>query len=415
MIERVHLYALFAFAAALALFEGPGEIFCAVAALTSIISAYKKGVAKPAWILLALLGIWVLAGIPGAASATTKLSSEDVLRPLLALAFFAGAFGLGRAGARALEKIAWIFCACLVFNAAYGYLQLAIGELPTDRLFLKNPRSSQIWVPDHIFDHTQENPSGIRGLSGLFYNRLKLAHLGVVGLGVLAIIFIARNKKPPARVAAGIGLAILSIAVVLTYARVALVAFVGAGFVLVLLSMRPRVVGAFAAISALAAVLALKLSPFASERLANAWTDLSFRRAIFSSAVAMFRDHPILGVGHGVYRTVAASYYPPEASGTWLIDAHNLFLHVACESGLVGLAAFAGAVGYALWRLVGRVRRNRESAAPAALLDRAALFGLVAILILGITHFPLHHAPVALAFWTLLGVAGSAERTDGEE
>lgn len=417
MIARAQPMALIVFAAALALFEGPGQIFCAVAALTSIILVVSTGGWKdrPALIILACIAIYALAGIPGAAMATAKLSSEASLRPLSALAFFVGAFGLGRADPRTLERVALAFCACLVLNGAYGFLQITIGELPFDRLFLKNPKSSQIWVPDHIYDHNSANPSGIRGLSGLFYNRLKLAHLGIIGLGALAIIFIARNKSRATRVSAAVGAAILAIAVVLTYARVALVAFVAAGFVLVLLSMRPRIVVAFGALTTAAAALALKLSPYASERVANAWTDLAFRRAIFSSALAMFRDHPLLGTGHGVYRTLAASYYPPEASGTWLIDAHNLFLHVAVETGVVGLAAFSAAVGYALWRLVARVRKNRESGAAIDVLDRAALFGLVAILVLGNTHFPLHHAPVALAFWTLLGVAGRAERTDGEE
>jgi O-antigen ligase len=127
----------------------------------------------------------------------------------------------------------------------------------------------------------------------------------------------------------------------------------------------------------------------------------------------MFRDHPLIGLGHGVYRTEAAAYYPAGASKTWLIDAHNLPLHVAAETGIVGLIGFFGALLWALARVVRRVRRDRLSGAPQAVLDRTALFGLTVILVLGVTHFPLHHAPVALAFWTLLGVAGGAERTDG--
>lgn len=64
------------------------------------------------------------------------------------------------------------------------------------------------------------------------------------------------------------------------------------------------------------------------ERLAHWW-----------AAVGMFSDHPWLGVGIGNYPAV----YPAYALPRWedpLGHAHNFYLNVAAETGLVGLAAY---------------------------------------------------------------------------
>lgn len=411
---RIRDIALIAFAALIALFEGPAQIACAIAVAACLWGAARdRTLDRTALLIGGLILLYALAGVYGAATATVRLRSEDTLRPLMALGFIAGAYGYRRASDPILKRAALAFCACIVLNGAYGFLQLGFGELPLDRFFLKNPHSSQLWVPDHIYDHTSAHPSGIRALSGLFYNRLKLAHLGVIGLGALALIAAARVDRK-IRFLAIAGTIILFSALIFTYARAALAAFLVALLVVVLASMQARVVAALAGVSALGLGVAFAASEYLRERAMNAASDLELRGQIFAAAARMFADHPILGLGHGVYRTQAAAYYPAGASTTWLIDAHNLLLHVAAETGIAGLMGFLGALLLASVRVIRRVRRDRLSSRPGAVLDRFALFGLTAIVILGMTHFPLHHAPVALAFWTLLGVAGGAERTDGE-
>jgi putative inorganic carbon (HCO3(-)) transporter len=72
-------------------------------------------------------------------------------------------------------------------------------------------------------------------------------------------------------------------------------------------------------------------------------TDANFaaieRLAHWQAAIHMWRDHPWLGVGFGNY----AAIYPAYAIGRWLDPlghAHNLYLNVAAETGLVGLLAY---------------------------------------------------------------------------
>jgi putative inorganic carbon (HCO3(-)) transporter len=72
-------------------------------------------------------------------------------------------------------------------------------------------------------------------------------------------------------------------------------------------------------------------------------TDANFaaveRLAHWQAALAMWRDHPWLGVGFGNYATI----YPAYAIGRWLDPlghAHNYYLNVGAEAGLVGLLGY---------------------------------------------------------------------------
>jgi putative inorganic carbon (HCO3(-)) transporter len=63
------------------------------------------------------------------------------------------------------------------------------------------------------------------------------------------------------------------------------------------------------------------------------------RLAHWQAALAMLEDRPLLGVGIGNYVPVYPAYAVP---GWWdpLGHAHNYYLHIAAETGLLGLAAY---------------------------------------------------------------------------
>jgi putative inorganic carbon (HCO3(-)) transporter len=89
-------------------------------------------------------------------------------------------------------------------------------------------------------------------------------------------------------------------------------------------------------------------------------TDANFavleRMAHWQSALSMWTEHPWLGVGIGNYETV----YPTYALPLWplpLGHAHNYYLNIAAETGVLGLAAYLFLWGAALlgaWRAVRR-------------------------------------------------------------
>jgi putative inorganic carbon (HCO3(-)) transporter len=84
-------------------------------------------------------------------------------------------------------------------------------------------------------------------------------------------------------------------------------------------------------------------------RLTNANYAVVERVAHWQAAWGMFNDRPWLGVGIGNYEPV----YPAYALQGWpepLGHAHNYYLNIAAEAGLIGLAAYLVLWGAAFWQ-----------------------------------------------------------------
>lgn len=105
------------------------------------------------------------------------------------------------------------------------------------------------------------------------------------------------------------------------------------------------------------------------------------RVAAQRSGLAMFADRPALGVGAGNFELVQAEYLRRLGLATSVtLAAHNLYLEMAAEGGLVGLAAwllfYSGAAFVALRALVLSRQLNRGLPSPASFLAVGVLAGL---------------------------------------
>jgi O-antigen ligase len=396
-VERVHHSLFLIFVLFLGLFEGPAEIAC-IAVLISIIASGRLKAWRPEWFEICLL-LWALAGLVGLLSTDARISSEDKFRPLLGLAFIVGRYSLGpKPNPQLLRRMAWAFFSACVVNGAYGYLQVGFGRLPWDELMLRKMGSPQIFVPGHY--------ARIHVASGLFYNRLKLAHVGIVALGGMLLLI---SACPPRQWRKShwvllFGACILAPALVLTHARMAIAAFLAALTVMVLILAQRKIVIGFL-VSTSIAVLSFLSSDIAASQFQRLSGDLKIRANIYKMAMTIISEHPWLGVGHGVYRSVANEFFQEGWSRTWLVDTHQLILHTWAETGIIGLVAFMTVLLMGLIRLTQRCRVIESPHSPDAQLDHCALFGLLALSFLGMVHYPLHHAPVALLFWFCLGLA----------
>jgi putative inorganic carbon (HCO3(-)) transporter len=94
------------------------------------------------------------------------------------------------------------------------------------------------------------------------------------------------------------------------------------------------------------------------------------RLAHWQSALEMWRDHPWLGVGFGNYGAAYSQY----ALAKWpaaLGHAHNYYLNIAAETGLLGLIAYLllwGLVTWRVWRIFRSTKdRNVRALALGAL------------------------------------------------
>ncbi|MDP3704242.1 MAG: O-antigen ligase family protein [Candidatus Omnitrophota bacterium] len=131
------------------------------------------------------------------------------------------------------------------------------------------------------------------------------------------------------------------------------------------------------------------------------------RWVMWQAAIGMIRDRPILG--HGL-NTFMANYLTYWVGGEQAPRyAHNCYLQVAAETGLIGLGAFL----VLLWQIFAHIRRG-VTTLPSQ--DRLILLGMIAGLFAfavqaGVdTNF--YSLRQAALFWTLAGLAvGCASRS----
>lgn len=387
-------HALVIFGALLGLFEGPAEIACAIALVLTAASGGLRGL-RPNLADLGLL-VWLAAGLVGAASGEVRWGSEPNLRPLLALAYVLGRTAIAEAEPRVLARLGLAFALGTAVNALYGVVQVALVDPGLERWIVGRARAAHLATGD----------GRLKMATGLFYNRMKLVHVGVVALGATLLMAASSSRR---RALGAIALAI-TLGVLLTYRRAAPLALLASLGALALLVGRARVLAAIGAAGALLVGVAALLGR-GRERLEAAGDDLGERVEIWLAARDLIGAHPLIGVGHGGYGRAIAPYLEGASSADLVKNAltnpHNALLYVLAETGLVGFLGFAVATAASLAAVVHAVRRDRASDAPRAVLDRVALVSLTTLLAIGVVHAVLYHAPVALIFWAMLGVASS--------
>lgn len=138
------------------------------------------------------------------------------------------------------------------------------------------------------------------------------------------------------------------------------------------------------------------------------------RISIYSNTVNMIKHHPFIGVGvntfsknYGKYKTESAEKY---ASTPDTIYSHNIYLQMAGETGLLGLAAFflfLFLVFKNAWNTYFNLKNEFLRAVCLSLI--ACLF---AFLVNGLTETSLYNSRVAMIFWYLIGISLSLKRLD---
>ncbi len=156
----------------------------------------------------------------------------------------------------------------------------------------------------------------------------------------------------PARIALILAVIVMAVAITTTVSRGGLIALV-AGLIWVLLRRAVSVKTvlfstAFAGLVAAALIEALNAWPLIvkalSEKQYIAETNIDLRLSRWQAAARMFAHHGLFGVGPGGFREhyVVASNLAEISEQTPV--AHNMYLEVAAELGVIGLAVFVGLI-----------------------------------------------------------------------
>jgi putative inorganic carbon (hco3(-)) transporter len=236
----------------------------------------------------------------------------------------------------------------------------------------------------------------------------------------LALIRAFREDKRRLRLGAALCSLLIMGGLLLTFSRGAALAVGATLVVMALLRELPirQLLGALALLTLLVALVvpdyitrlrslesitALSSSSDTSQHIDSS---IAGRKTENLAAWHTFLDHPITGVGPGVYfkeysrqnaNRLGLRYLQSERRG------HSLYLELAADSGLIGLAAFIAMVGTAMSLLYRQAKRWRPYDRERSMLASSFFFALFAYLACG----AFLHLSYQRYFWMLLALASS--------
>jgi len=259
-------------------------------------------------------------------------------------------------------------------------------------------------------------------------NRYAQIMLMLVPLGFFR--FLGERSKI-LRILAAIAMAFAALGVALTFSRGAAVAFVLVLLIMTLMRyIKPWQLGLiiiaiallFVAVpeyrgrlTSLQGLTSLTSSDGSSAGQEQADGSMLSRATEGLAALLVFIDHPVVGVGPGMFRYYYQDYAEYVGLRVLATDrqAHNLYLGLAAETGALGIICFLLVV-YVMLRDLHRTRKRWERTRPE-LANMATAFMLAIITYLATGLF-LHFAFIRF-FWIImaLGAAASAIATAQEE
>lgn len=198
-------------------------------------------------------------------------------------------------------------------------------------------------------------------------------------------------------------LALAAIALLLTQSRGGLLAFVAILLVYTYLSANDRKTGirqvAFVLIACLLAAAVVGLF---FQRLGEIddFTTVS-RLAIWAGAFTVFAQSPLFGTGFGNLRGLMGGLL--NLPDGWTGDAHNLYLELLAETGLIGFMVFSGLIVVAL-RTAQRQLRKTENHFNK-MIGVATFAAICGVLVHGTVDYLFHTTPqVTALFFLVLGL-----------
>jgi hypothetical protein len=221
------------------------------------------------------------------------------------------------------------------------------------------------------------------------------------------LVFALRGSTDPAlRSLSKWCLALASVALLLTQSRGGLLAYVAILMVVAyILAPDRKTRMRRLALVLVVCVLAAAVAGLFFQRLGEIddYTAVS-RLAIWGGAFTVFAHSPVVGAGFGNLRPLMGGLLG--LPGGWMGDAHNLYLELLAESGLVGFIAFACLIVSALCATRRCMRQSQDEF--MRLIGIAAFAAVCGVMVHGTVDYLFHTTPqVAALFFLMLGILGA--------
>lgn len=137
------------------------------------------------------------------------------------------------------------------------------------------------------------------------------------------------------------------------------------------------------------------------------------RIAVYRNSLNMIKAHPFIGLGPNTYMKNYKKYKEfPEYRNIVTLDymyAHNMYLQMAAEIGLIGLTIFIWLLFALLAEMRNIYRSLNDYYLKVVILSLSAC--VMAFLVNGLTESSLYYSRVAMIFWYLAGISLSLKNS----
>jgi O-antigen ligase len=285
-------------------------------------------------------------------------------------------------------RVLKLLMASTIGVALFGFYQAIEGGY-TDLYFQLYPLEEDVVVP--WSGRITSFVSGFNSLAGY----LNLVIPFAIGSAVLA-------KDRSLRFLGLVCACAAAVAMVLTQSRGGLLALAGILLIAVWFLV-PRLTARIKLIAGGLLACVLLLPPLLNhfERLQGLDDpEATSRVYVWAVAAKFFLEHPLLGVGYGDFRFLSPEFVPGAVVGT--LDAHNLYLQLLAETGVVGFLCFFVLLVFLISLALKSIGRQDR-------LSRIVAFGVLGAiagtLIHGMVDFLFRVSPqFGALFWIILGL-----------
>jgi putative inorganic carbon (HCO3(-)) transporter len=364
--------------------------------------SHRKGLREwlwSGWLTRAVLGYFIVA-IASIAFNPVTLDAQRELMRLASYVCFYYVITDWIQTPRDTQTLLKFLMASTIAVALFGLYQMMIGGYST--LY-------DVLYP--IQDEIRQIPAWEGRITSLLehYNGLA-AYINLVV--PFCLVFVLRGTDRALRTLSKWCMALASVALLLTQSRGGLLAFAAMLMVSAYLLAPDRKTRMRRLVLVLVVcVLAAAVAGFFFQRLGEIddYTAVS-RLAIWGGAFTVFARAPIVGAGFGNLRPLMGGLLGlPEG---WMGDAHNLYLELLAESGLVGFIAFAFLIVFALRAARRCMRQSRDEF--VRLVGISVFVAVCGVLVHGTVDYLFHTTPqVAALFFLVLGILRACDSGAG--
>lgn len=283
-----------------------------------------------------------------------------------------------------------------IITAVFGFYQFLVGDYTSlyDALY-------------PIQDEALKNPPWSGRITSFISHFNTLA--GYLNMVIpMCIVWGIRTRDTFTRTLCHVCFFFASIALLLTQSRGGLIAYVGILLLSAYLLPPTRSLRvSWIALVMVSSVLGAVVAGLIFKRLSgvDTFTEVT-RLAIWAGAALIFMAHPLAGVGYGNFKLVLANTIDvPEG---FMLDAHNLYMELLAETGVLGFVAFMVLVFTYVRRGLRMFRRS--SNIMDVVIGFTVVAGILGVMIHGAVDYLFHNSPqVAALFFLLLALLNARE------